>query len=149
MGFAISRYTPFLQLTWHLWGGTWKMKFKFLLKGPPVIGREGKNPKKPQNTSLQPNGTAGCDRNSGDLSVPWGLYDARLGTENALVFFGVDFVVPCFFGGRKNKRTAHTLPLTWHLTGGPVKRRFILRIPPHSCHASGREGYLFRRLVIW
>ena len=34
---------PFLQLTWHLWGGTWKMNF--LLKGPPlschVSGREG------------------------------------------------------------------------------------------------------------
>ena len=38
-----TQVVPFLQLTWHLWGGAWKIHF--LLKGPPVSchvsGREG------------------------------------------------------------------------------------------------------------
>ena len=30
---------PSLQLTWHLWEGTWKIEF--LLERPPFSGREG------------------------------------------------------------------------------------------------------------
>ena len=33
-----------------------------------------------------------------------------------------------------------SLPLTWHLTGGPYKRKIIFQVPFHRCYVSGREG---------
>ena len=33
-----------------------------------------------------------------------------------------------------------SLPLTWHLTGGPLKRKMIFQVPSSSCYVSGREG---------
>ena len=33
-----------------------------------------------------------------------------------------------------------SLPLTWHLTEGPLKSKLILQIPSHRCYVSAREG---------
>ena len=33
-----------------------------------------------------------------------------------------------------------SLPLTWHLTGGPSKRKLIFQVPSLRCHVSGRKG---------
>ena len=32
-----------------------------------------------------------------------------------------------------------SLPLTWHLKGGPSKRSLIFQVPSHRCHVSWRE----------
>ena len=36
-----------------------------------------------------------------------------------------------------------SLSLTWHLTGGPSKRKRIFQVPSHKCHGSGRKGKYF------
>ena len=41
-----------------------------------------------------------------------------------------------------------SLPLTWHLTGGPKKRKWIFQVPSHRFHVSWWEG-IYRIFSPW
>ena len=44
---------------------------------------------------------------------------------------------------RRGSEKVPSLPLTWHLKGGPSKRNLIFQVPSHRCHVCWREGNLF------